>query len=302
MTDVKAGRADEISVHELGATDLGDTMLKTVSLTMTGQTFDQDATRVACQVAKSMAGRLRVHFVRPDPKAAIAFMGEGLTAETIQTLADTSEREGLDAAAKAEAHVRSVGEAAGLTFGSDLSFTISVGTVSDQAGRRARVSDIAICPQPASRKPDCHDILDNLMFKSGRLMMMVPKESKTVGRHVVIAWNGRAEGARAVGASVPLLAQAEQVTALQVGEIDGERPNIDDLEDYLNAFDVPVTVTRLENKGGPIAPQIHAHALHIGADSLVIGAYSHARWQEMILGGATRWLVEHSRLPVIMSH
>ena len=40
----------------------------------------------------------------------------------------------------------------------------------------------------------------------------------------------------------------------------------------------------------------------VGADLLVMGAYGHARLREMVLGGATRHILQHMTVPVLMSH
>jgi nucleotide-binding universal stress UspA family protein len=39
-----------------------------------------------------------------------------------------------------------------------------------------------------------------------------------------------------------------------------------------------------------------------GIDLLVCGAYGHARWREIVLGGVTRHLLDHMTIPVLMSH
>jgi nucleotide-binding universal stress UspA family protein len=43
-----------------------------------------------------------------------------------------------------------------------------------------------------------------------------------------------------------------------------------------------------------------AHAL--GADMLVMGAYAHSPWRNLLLGGVTRWIIAHTDLPVLMRH
>ncbi len=40
----------------------------------------------------------------------------------------------------------------------------------------------------------------------------------------------------------------------------------------------------------------------IGVDLLVMGAYGHSRLRESILGGATREMLEHAQVPVLMVH
>jgi nucleotide-binding universal stress UspA family protein len=39
-----------------------------------------------------------------------------------------------------------------------------------------------------------------------------------------------------------------------------------------------------------------------GADLLVMGGYGHSRAREWVLGGATRHVLQHASLPVLMSH
>jgi nucleotide-binding universal stress UspA family protein len=43
-------------------------------------------------------------------------------------------------------------------------------------------------------------------------------------------------------------------------------------------------------------------AAEFGADLLVMGSYGHRRWREFIFGGASRHVLTHARLPVLMSH
>jgi nucleotide-binding universal stress UspA family protein len=44
-----------------------------------------------------------------------------------------------------------------------------------------------------------------------------------------------------------------------------------------------------------------AEAVHNGSDLLVIGAYSHARWRELLFGGTTRTLLTETLVPVLVS-
>jgi nucleotide-binding universal stress UspA family protein len=38
------------------------------------------------------------------------------------------------------------------------------------------------------------------------------------------------------------------------------------------------------------------------AELLVMGAYAHSRLRQYIFGGATQHVMEHARIPVLMSH
>ena len=45
-----------------------------------------------------------------------------------------------------------------------------------------------------------------------------------------------------------------------------------------------------------------SRAADLGADLMVIGAYGHSRLRELLLGGATRSILQSMTLPVLMSH
>ncbi|SAL86899.1 UspA domain-containing protein [Caballeronia terrestris] len=45
-----------------------------------------------------------------------------------------------------------------------------------------------------------------------------------------------------------------------------------------------------------------SRAADLGADLIVMGGYGHARWQELVMGGATRTILGSMTLPVLMSH
>ena len=43
-------------------------------------------------------------------------------------------------------------------------------------------------------------------------------------------------------------------------------------------------------------------AMDFGSDLLVMGAYGHSRIRELVLGGSTRYILQHMTIPVLMSH
>ena len=51
-----------------------------------------------------------------------------------------------------------------------------------------------------------------------------------------------------------------------------------------------------------IGNTILSRAADFGSDLIVMGGYGHSRQREFILGGATRTLLQHMTVPVLMSH
>ena len=54
--------------------------------------------------------------------------------------------------------------------------------------------------------------------------------------------------------------------------------------------------------GRPAGEVLLAKARELGADLLVMGAYSHTRLRERILGGVTKYVLEHADIPVLAFH
>ena len=52
-----------------------------------------------------------------------------------------------------------------------------------------------------------------------------------------------------------------------------------------------LNMERVMSNGSPIAEVILAHAVRSGSDLLVLGAYSHSRLRELVLGGTKRTLL-----------
>jgi nucleotide-binding universal stress UspA family protein len=64
---------------------------------------------------------------------------------------------------------------------------------------------------------------------------------------------------------------------------------------------VHVRVEQVASRGSPIAQVILSHAVRSASDLLVVGACSHARLSELLLGGTTRPLPAQMPVPVLIS-
>jgi nucleotide-binding universal stress UspA family protein len=82
--------------------------------------------------------------------------------------------------------------------------------------------------------------------------------------------------------------------------VHGEQPGAD-LALYLARHGVKVDVlqeTTEQDSGNALL----SLAADVNADLLVMGCYVHSRFREVLLGGATRTVLESMTLPVLMSH
>ena len=76
-----------------------------------------------------------------------------------------------------------------------------------------------------------------------------------------------------------------------------------DVAHYLAQHDIKVTAQHVTTDGKiTSAEMLLSRLADSGSDMLVMGAYGHARLRELVMGGATRRLLQHMTVPVLMSH
>lgn len=151
-------------------------------------------------------------------------------------------------------------------------------------------------------------LVDRVVLESGRPNLVVPYIGTpgTVGNRVLIAWNGSRESVRAVSDSLPILKTAEQVIVLMVNpqdaEVDeGELPSAD-ICLHLARHGVNAEARSVTARDIDVGDELLSRVADDNIDLVVMGAYGHSRFRELVLGGATRFLLQHMTVPVLMSH
>ncbi len=152
------------------------------------------------------------------------------------------------------------------------------------------------------------DFPDRLAVESGRPTLIVPHAGRfpRVGQRVLVAWNGKREATRAVFDALPLLIQAEAVRVLWVNP--GNAPSTlgtspgADMAAALARHGVKCETGTSVTAGIEVGDDLLSRLADFGADTLVMGCYGHSRFREFVLGGASREILKHMTVPVLMSH
>lgn len=180
----------------------------------------------------------------------------------------------------------------------------------ETAALHARHCDLSVMGGPDPQDPSPHFALNfkSLLMHSGRPVLVVPQGAtvSAPARRVVIAWKPTAEAARAVHEALPLLASSSQIDVLMIDpQVDegrhGEQPGAN-IARHLARHGLAVNVVALPREGRSDGAAILRHVQDVGADLLVMGGYGHARWREVVLGGATRCILDGARTAVLFSH
>jgi nucleotide-binding universal stress UspA family protein len=187
---------------------------------------------------------------------------------------------------------------------------LTQGELANTLSRHARYADLVILGQEGGedQKMVIGGLPDSVILSCGRPALVVPYIGVTTppGKHAIVAWNGSREAARAVNDALPLLVGAERVDVMCVNAGGGEREEAPlpgaDLCLHLARHGVKAEAQEAVASDLEVGDVLLSRAADHGADLIVMGAYGHARWREVVLGGATRQLLNQMTIPVFMSH
>jgi len=283
--------------------------IRKLLLPLTGTAAGEAALDTAVQVARIWNAHVTALHVRVDSRDVAPLAGEGLSGAMIEEMMSATERESSERAHAvrvlfdryvAENHV-AVGEARPGEM--SASFATVVGREEDLVAQQARLADLTVVPHPeAGEDVSSSDALHAVLFDSARPVMVAPLVAPShIGQRVCIAWNGTAESAASVQAAMPWMQQAEAVRVLTADEYHRRGPAAADLLGYLALHGVTADIAVFRPIDREVGAGLLRAAKDFNCDLLSMGAYSHSRLRQLILGGVTRHVLEHADLPVMMT-
>ena len=169
----------------------------------------------------------------------------------------------------------------------------------------ARTADLVVLGQPA--RDDLGALgahfVETAVLELGRPVLLVPRKGavQRVGERILVAWKNASASARALADARPLLAAAQSIVVLTVGE-DGSPASAQEPLAYLKRHGVKAQPTSVSVAADDVGEAILAQAKKMNADLVVMGAFARPRMAEMILGGATNRVLRDMRTCVLMSH
>ncbi|MBA4489693.1 universal stress protein [Paracoccus sp. S1E-3] len=183
-----------------------------------------------------------------------------------------------------------------------------IGGLTTLIGMRARFSDLVVLSRPYGddAPPDGEAVTEAALFEGRAPVLISPNRGLPAdfGGKVMIAWNQTEEAMTAVRRAMPLLAAAESVE-ITVVDPSPHGPERSDpggaLCQMLTRHGVNASIAVLARTMPTISEILSHRATEIGADLIVMGAYSHSRFREAILGGTTRSMLGKTGLPILMA-
>lgn len=168
--------------------------------------------------------------------------------------------------------------------------------------------DLAVLERDVVPPAHTIDILGEALLGCRIPCLILPPrwDGSATFHRIAIGWNGSIEATRALHSALPLLQLAKHVTL-----IDGEIRKFD--EPPLGSFRPDPIAYLLHHQVDADMQYLHAtsetagtallHKAHESrADFVVMGAYSHSRIRERVLGGVMRHVLLQADLPVLIQH
>ena len=284
-------------------------LIRKLLLPLTGTAAGEAALTTALTVARMWDAHLTALHVRVDSRDVAPLAGEGLSGAMIEEMMSATEKESSTRSNAVRAMFDRFVAAHGVTVAEPLSpgatanFASVTGREEDLVAQLARLADLTVVPHPeAGDDVSSSDALHAVLFDSGRPVLIAPQQAgATVGTRICVAWNGTAESAAAVHAAIPWMQRAAAVRVLSADEYQRRGPGAADLLGYLAMHDIRPEVAQFRPMDRDVGRGMLAAAREFGADLLAMGAYSHSRLRQLILGGVTRHVLENAALPVLMA-
>jgi len=170
---------------------------------------------------------------------------------------------------------------------------------------RARITDLICMARPgADTLGNEIDLITEIIFQSGRPTLIVGDDAMTkFPETIAVAWNGGREAARAMDAALPILKQAQQVFVTTIGKPAWACEPSEKAVAYLRLHGINALCSHPQLKKHEKAEAVFLeHAKKREVELIVMGAYSHSRWREVVLGGFTRHMLRNSDIPLLMAH
>ncbi|MGF7161939.1 nucleotide-binding universal stress UspA family protein [Rhodoligotrophos appendicifer] len=178
--------------------------------------------------------------------------------------------------------------------------------IADEVIALGRNADLIVAGQvdPDSDSLVEVDLCERILMETGRPLLAVPSAGhfEELGTHVTVAWAHSRESTRALFDALPLLKGAKQTVVLRVNPDEDESTSGSEITTTLGRHGVTAEYHRSVAKHISVGDEILSRISDYGSDLVVMGGYGHSRMRELFFGGATRDILQHMTVPVLISH
>lgn len=286
--------------------------IRTILVPLDGSEAAKPVMELGLRFGHKHDAHVRVLNVRSDPKDTIPLLGEGMSVSMIEDMIQAAEKEGGDRAAQGRQMFDALAKELSLKIddkpgaaGASASWSEEIGREDEVTARQGRLADLIVVGRPTATSDVSTTLtLNAALFDTGRPVLVVPPGGAgAFGKNIAISWNGSPQSARAVASAMGLIEAAEKVTVMTVNSERTSAARAPELAEFLEWHGLkPFTLTFESEGKKAIGAPLLKECADAGVDLLVMGAYTHSRMRQLILGGVTRHVLEEADIPLFMAH
>lgn len=187
----------------------------------------------------------------------------------------------------------------------DEPHTRYVRDLADRMKNLARINDLTIIDADTRMSGDVRFTIEEVLFDGSCPVIVVPTSGgKAVPEHIAIAWDGSARAARAIKEALPFLKAAKNVSVVTIAgdkDLSGQTTPTD-LQHYLASHSVNAQPVNLATVDNDPMNTLRSYLSSSQADMLVMGAFVHSRFRQVVFGSFTRAFLDDTPLPVFMAY
>jgi len=203
---------------------------------------------------------------------------------------------------------------------SQYSFGLAINTLKKSGFEDSRIIWHQICDKtlrlcPENFIPDLlimshtlgEDKVDNNEYIAKKLVStsipiyLVPDVlPKTLNRRVTIAWDGSLNVSRSISLSHSFIERADEVEVITVDNNDDSF--VLPLKKYLDDYGIKFTHAKLTSGKFSIGELLLGEVTNKKSDLLIMGGFSKSIMREKMLGGVSKYMLDHSFCPIFISH
>lgn len=285
--------------------------LRTVLTMLEGADRDTIDLEAARHLAADFGCHVDLLHVRRDGLSAMPMVGEGLSADLIEMVQAQVEKEEAAIADKCRAIFdkwmkdNNIASGASPSAAQKASARLIdvVGQSGEEIARLGKHADLVVLRSPSVDDGDLSPAAEAAIYDTGRPVLFSPRqELKTLGKRVSVFWNDTVEASRAAQAAMPFMKRADAVQIMAVDDDSFDPQTVADYAASLGWHGIKAEATLVKPDSRSAGEALLDAAWDNEADLIVMGAFSHSRLREMILGGVTQHILKVAGRPVLMMH
>ena len=179
-------------------------------------------------------------------------------------------------------------------------FTIHSGKRSAIVEQESKFCDLVVAAVPLDGK--ITGTFESAVLKSGKNAIVIPRKMREFkADNILVSWTGTTQSSRALTGSIDLLKKAKKVQCItsKASLGDNAELNLKKLEEYFKIHGISATFEVIATTMIPGEALLKA-AIDRNADLIVASRYGENGLMEMVLGGTSRFFLEHTNIPVYL--